>query len=56
MKDHGHLDEHEQNQVIGELVNRMVEQLRFAPGAIAKTTFEIDGVTYEIALTEVDAR
>lgn len=50
MKDHGELDEYEVNQAIGELVNRMMEQLRFAPGALAKTTFEIDGVEYEVSL------
>lgn len=51
MKDHGSLDEYEANQVIGELVHRMIEQLGFtALGAIAKTSFKIDDVEYEISL------
>lgn len=50
MRDHGELDDIETNSAIGELVNRMVEQLRFAPGALAKTSFEIDGVQYEVTL------
>lgn len=51
MKDHGSLDEYQANQVIGELVHRMIEQLGFtAPGAIARTTFQIDSVEFEISL------
>lgn len=51
--DHGYLDEDEANTAIGALVNRMVEQLGFtAPGAVATSAFEIDGVRYEVSVSK----
>lgn len=52
MKDHGMLDDDETIQVLGEMLIRMRDQLRFtSPGASALTGFSIDGEAYEIRLT-----
>ena len=50
MKDHGELEDAETAQVLGALVVRAVDQLKFAAGAQAKTSFSIDGVEYEITV------
>ena len=51
MKDHGELEDAETAQVLGALVIRAVEHLRFCTaGAQAKANFSIDGVAYEITV------
>ncbi|QPT09703.1 hypothetical protein [Sphingomonas paucimobilis] len=49
--DHGYLDEDEEAAVLGERVQAMLKKLALVPpGMIAKTSFEVDGVEYEISL------
>ncbi len=55
MKDHGELDEFEQAQVLGELLETMRQRLEFAPVCTAKTDFVIDDVVYEVTLKRVSA-
>ncbi len=50
MTDHGELDDADIPQVLGEMVIRMVDQLKFAPGANALTGFAIDDVQYELTI------